>query len=136
MPGYRSSSEEELDQAGDDLANTSYPFLAKVTADPYVSIEQLLSKKLQSLRSKPALSLPNIHLRRFQLCEDRHKLLIKQELYIALEIKIGFGSIASGLDHVNSVIRLPLEYGIGRVLGKVDHLNPSVRTNQVTASIT
>ncbi|GKC26691.1 hypothetical protein Tco_1033985, partial [Tanacetum coccineum] len=56
MPGYRPSSKEEFDQAGDDLANASYPFLVKLTVDPYASMEQLLSKKPQSLRSNPALS--------------------------------------------------------------------------------
>ncbi|GJT92530.1 reverse transcriptase domain-containing protein [Tanacetum coccineum] len=56
MPGYHSSSKEEFDRAGDGLANASYPFLAEVTADPYASVEQLLLKKPQSLRSKPALS--------------------------------------------------------------------------------
>ncbi|GJR42607.1 hypothetical protein Tco_1310710 [Tanacetum coccineum] len=45
MPGYRSSSKEEFDLADDSLANASYPFLAEVTADPYASVEQLLSKK-------------------------------------------------------------------------------------------
>ncbi|GJV24051.1 hypothetical protein Tco_1376746 [Tanacetum coccineum] len=33
MPGYRSSLKEEFDRAIDGLANTSYPFLAEVTAD-------------------------------------------------------------------------------------------------------
>ncbi|GKG05648.1 hypothetical protein Tco_0325734, partial [Tanacetum coccineum] len=51
MCGYRSSSKEEFDRDGDGLANASYPFLAEVTADPYASVEQLLSKKLRSLRS-------------------------------------------------------------------------------------
>ncbi|GKC36725.1 hypothetical protein Tco_1049109, partial [Tanacetum coccineum] len=35
MSGYRSSSKEEFDRAGDGLANASYPFLAEVTADPH-----------------------------------------------------------------------------------------------------
>ncbi|GJW44982.1 hypothetical protein Tco_0073781 [Tanacetum coccineum] len=56
MPGYRSSLKEEFDRAGDGLANASYPFLAEVTADLYAFIEQLLLKKPQFLRSKPALS--------------------------------------------------------------------------------
>ncbi|GJZ16445.1 hypothetical protein Tco_0552122 [Tanacetum coccineum] len=39
MLGYRSSSKEEFDQAGDGLANASYPFLAEVIADPYAFVE-------------------------------------------------------------------------------------------------
>ncbi|GKB10701.1 hypothetical protein Tco_0844624 [Tanacetum coccineum] len=48
------SSKQEYDQAGDDLANASYPFLFKYVNDPCASLEQLLSKKLDSLRSKPS----------------------------------------------------------------------------------
>ncbi|GKB38627.1 hypothetical protein Tco_0883569 [Tanacetum coccineum] len=55
MSGYRSSSKEEFDKAGDGLANASYPFLAEVTANSYASVEQLLSKKPQSLRLIPNL---------------------------------------------------------------------------------
>nr|GEU34304.1 hypothetical protein [Tanacetum cinerariifolium] len=51
-PGYRPSSNKEYDRAGNDLADASYPFLAELTVDPYASVEQLLSKKPQSLRSK------------------------------------------------------------------------------------
>ncbi|GKA37192.1 hypothetical protein Tco_0723757, partial [Tanacetum coccineum] len=51
--GYHPSSKQEYDQARDDLANTSYPFLSKFVNDPYASLEQLLSKKLESLHSKP-----------------------------------------------------------------------------------
>ncbi|GJS73890.1 hypothetical protein Tco_0706731 [Tanacetum coccineum] len=54
MAGYRPSSKQEYDQAGDDLANASYPFLFKYVNDPYASLEQLLSKKPESLRSKPS----------------------------------------------------------------------------------
>ncbi|GKA79824.1 hypothetical protein Tco_0786420 [Tanacetum coccineum] len=56
MLGYRPSSKEEFDRAGDDLANASYPFLVELTMDPYALMEQLLSNKPQSLRSNPALS--------------------------------------------------------------------------------
>ncbi|GJY04252.1 MAK10-like protein [Tanacetum coccineum] len=59
MPGYRSSSKEEFDRASDGLANASYPFPAEVTVDPYASVDKLLSKKLQSLHSKPASSCSN-----------------------------------------------------------------------------
>nr|GEX39925.1 hypothetical protein [Tanacetum cinerariifolium] len=52
MAGYRPSSKQKYDQAGDDLANASYPFLSKYVNDPYASLEQLLSKKPESLRSK------------------------------------------------------------------------------------
>ncbi|GJS88574.1 hypothetical protein Tco_0771210 [Tanacetum coccineum] len=50
MSGYRPSSKEEYDQAGDALANASYPFLAEYVANPYASLEQLLSKKPSLLR--------------------------------------------------------------------------------------
>ncbi|GJT35973.1 hypothetical protein Tco_0926392 [Tanacetum coccineum] len=56
MLGYRPSSKEEFDRAGDDLANASYPFLVELTIDPYALMEQLLSNKPQSLHSNPALS--------------------------------------------------------------------------------
>nr|GEV89601.1 hypothetical protein [Tanacetum cinerariifolium] len=35
MPGYRPSSKKEFDQAGENLATSSYPFLVKATVDPY-----------------------------------------------------------------------------------------------------
>ncbi|GKA17881.1 hypothetical protein Tco_0697718 [Tanacetum coccineum] len=54
ISGYRSSSKKEFDQAGDNLATTSYPSIAEATADPYASLEKLLSKKPKSLRTKPA----------------------------------------------------------------------------------
>ncbi|GJT58406.1 hypothetical protein Tco_1001939, partial [Tanacetum coccineum] len=54
MAGYRLSSKQEYNQAGDDLANALYPFLFKYVNDPYASLEQLLSKKPESLRSKPS----------------------------------------------------------------------------------
>ncbi|GJR88127.1 hypothetical protein Tco_0212138 [Tanacetum coccineum] len=38
MSGYYSSSKEEFDQAGDGLANSSYPFLTEVTANPYMHL--------------------------------------------------------------------------------------------------
>nr|GEW11867.1 hypothetical protein [Tanacetum cinerariifolium] len=52
MPGYHPSSKEDYDRAGNDLADASYPFLAELTANPHASVEQLLSKKPQSLQSK------------------------------------------------------------------------------------
>nr|GEU46739.1 reverse transcriptase domain-containing protein [Tanacetum cinerariifolium] len=42
MLGYRPSSKEEYDRAGDDMANASYPFLIELTADLYAFMEQLL----------------------------------------------------------------------------------------------
>ncbi|GJV55565.1 hypothetical protein Tco_1456570 [Tanacetum coccineum] len=63
MSGYRPSSKEEYDRAGDALANVSYPFLVEYVVNPYASLEQLLSKKPPSLRpilfesrSKPSSS--------------------------------------------------------------------------------
>nr|GEW81336.1 hypothetical protein [Tanacetum cinerariifolium] len=50
MSGYRPLSKEEYDQAGDALANASYPFLAEYVVNPYASVEQLLSKKPLTLR--------------------------------------------------------------------------------------
>ncbi|GJS65155.1 hypothetical protein Tco_0679719, partial [Tanacetum coccineum] len=49
MSGYRPSSKEENDQAGDALENALYPFLAEYVVNPYASLEQLLSKKPPSL---------------------------------------------------------------------------------------
>ncbi|GJR46669.1 hypothetical protein Tco_1314772 [Tanacetum coccineum] len=49
MPGYRPLSKKEFDQAGDNLATFSYPFLAEVTVDLYAPLEVLLSKKPKSL---------------------------------------------------------------------------------------
>ncbi|GJR47752.1 hypothetical protein Tco_1315855 [Tanacetum coccineum] len=80
MAGYRPSSKQEYDQAGDDLANASYPFLSKYVNDPYASLEQLLSKKPESLRSKPSranvfdfeglMRVPSSPLRRFILLDN------------------------------------------------------------------
>ncbi|GKD22643.1 hypothetical protein Tco_1224346 [Tanacetum coccineum] len=39
MAAYRPSSKQKYDQAGDDLANASYPFLPKYVNDPYASLE-------------------------------------------------------------------------------------------------
>nr|GEU59867.1 putative ribonuclease H-like domain-containing protein [Tanacetum cinerariifolium] len=39
MSGYRPSSKEEYDQAGDVLENASYPFLAEYVVNPYASLE-------------------------------------------------------------------------------------------------
>nr|GEW88234.1 reverse transcriptase domain-containing protein [Tanacetum cinerariifolium] len=50
MDGYRPSSKQKYDQHGDDLTNASYPFLFKYVNDPYAFLEQLLSKKPESLR--------------------------------------------------------------------------------------
>ncbi|GKC40027.1 hypothetical protein Tco_1052411, partial [Tanacetum coccineum] len=48
MHCYRSSSQKEFDQAGDDLATASYPFISKASSDSYASLEELLSKKPRS----------------------------------------------------------------------------------------
>ncbi|GKE87642.1 hypothetical protein Tco_1565117 [Tanacetum coccineum] len=42
MPGYRPLSKKEFDQAGDNLATTSYPFLVEVVVDPYTPLKVLL----------------------------------------------------------------------------------------------
>ncbi|GKD50282.1 hypothetical protein Tco_1279258 [Tanacetum coccineum] len=55
MPGYRPLSKKE-DQAGDNLATASYPFLMEAIVNPYAPLEVLLSKKPKSLRTKPAPS--------------------------------------------------------------------------------
>ncbi|GKD43617.1 hypothetical protein Tco_1268262 [Tanacetum coccineum] len=39
MVGYRPSSKQEYNQAGDDLVNASYPFLFKYVNDPYAYLE-------------------------------------------------------------------------------------------------
>ncbi|GKE03969.1 hypothetical protein Tco_1395987, partial [Tanacetum coccineum] len=50
---------DEYDQAREDMANASYPFLSEFTSNPYASVEQLLSMKPRSLRSSKApLNLP------------------------------------------------------------------------------
>ncbi|GJS36633.1 hypothetical protein Tco_0535015 [Tanacetum coccineum] len=49
MCSYRPSLKEEYDRAGNDFLNASYPFLAELTADPHTFVEQLLSKKPQTL---------------------------------------------------------------------------------------
>ncbi|GKD34979.1 hypothetical protein Tco_1250488 [Tanacetum coccineum] len=50
MSGYRPSSKEEYDQAGDALANASYPFLAEYVVNPYASLEPLIVEKPPSQR--------------------------------------------------------------------------------------
>nr|GEV38087.1 hypothetical protein [Tanacetum cinerariifolium] len=71
MSGYRPSSKEEFDRAGDDLANASYPFLVELTVDPYAFMEQFLSKKPLSLR----LNLSSSHSKplssKLCICEGR-----------------------------------------------------------------
>ncbi|GJR35459.1 hypothetical protein Tco_1211143 [Tanacetum coccineum] len=56
MPNYHPFSKKVFDQASDDLAAASYPFLAKATIDPYTPLEVLLSNKPKSLCVKSALS--------------------------------------------------------------------------------
>ncbi|GJV13038.1 hypothetical protein Tco_1354579 [Tanacetum coccineum] len=53
--GRSTSFKEGFNQASDDLATASYPFIVEATADPYASLEKLLSKKPKSLRTKPAV---------------------------------------------------------------------------------
>ncbi|GJT69507.1 hypothetical protein Tco_1028793 [Tanacetum coccineum] len=53
VKGYRSSYKQEHTKAGNDLATATFPFLTDVAADPYASVEVLLSKKPQILQ-RPA----------------------------------------------------------------------------------
>ncbi|GJZ63189.1 probable manganese-transporting ATPase PDR2 [Tanacetum coccineum] len=56
MPGHRPFLKKEFDQAGDNVATASYPFLAEAIANPYTPLEVLLSKNPRSIRSKSAPS--------------------------------------------------------------------------------
>ncbi|GJX27958.1 hypothetical protein Tco_0236037, partial [Tanacetum coccineum] len=56
MPGHRPFLKKEFDQAGDNVATASYPFLAEAIANPYAPLEVLLSKNPRSIRSKSAPS--------------------------------------------------------------------------------
>ncbi|GJT36295.1 hypothetical protein Tco_0926714 [Tanacetum coccineum] len=51
---------EEYDQAGDALANASYPFLAEYVVNPYASLERLLSKKPPGFDQALSGSRPNL----------------------------------------------------------------------------
>ncbi|GKC68041.1 hypothetical protein Tco_1100639 [Tanacetum coccineum] len=78
----RCAAFEEYDRAGNDLADASYPFLAELTDDPYASVEQLLSKKPQSLQS-------NIFLQRL-----RRDAVIKGEFEKIKDVKVEDVSLA------------------------------------------
>ncbi|GJZ13535.1 hypothetical protein Tco_0548765, partial [Tanacetum coccineum] len=56
MPGYGPFSKIEFDQASDNVATASYPFLTEATTNLYASSEVLLSKRPMSLHSKSAPS--------------------------------------------------------------------------------
>nr|GEW32212.1 hypothetical protein [Tanacetum cinerariifolium] len=43
--GYRPSSKEEYDRAGNDLADASYPFLVELATDPHAFVDLLLLNK-------------------------------------------------------------------------------------------
>ncbi|GJY29005.1 hypothetical protein Tco_0404772 [Tanacetum coccineum] len=49
VKGYRPSYKKEHTKAGNDLANTIFPFSSEVIADPSALVEALLSKKPKSL---------------------------------------------------------------------------------------
>ncbi|GKC07902.1 hypothetical protein Tco_0999512 [Tanacetum coccineum] len=51
-----------------------------------------------------------------------HKQLLSWFRWISFyyRVTLGFGSIASGLDQVNLVIRLPIEHGISRIMVSLD----------------
>ncbi|GJS26004.1 hypothetical protein Tco_0486624 [Tanacetum coccineum] len=55
VKGYRSSYKKEHNQAGNDLAITTFPWLLEFVADPSTPVEVLLSKKPPSIQ-KPAPS--------------------------------------------------------------------------------
>ncbi|GKA76306.1 hypothetical protein Tco_0782767 [Tanacetum coccineum] len=50
VKGYRPSYKKEHDQAGNDLATTTFPWLSKFVADPSAPVEVILSKKPPSLQ--------------------------------------------------------------------------------------
>ncbi|GKC73055.1 hypothetical protein Tco_1118938 [Tanacetum coccineum] len=55
VKGYRSSHKKEHNQAGNDLATMTFPWLSEFIADPLAPVEVLLSKKPPSIQ-KPAPS--------------------------------------------------------------------------------
>nr|GEU42206.1 retrovirus-related Pol polyprotein from transposon TNT 1-94 [Tanacetum cinerariifolium] len=56
IPNYRPFSKKEFDQAGDNVATASYPFLTETNTNPYAPLDILLYKKPKSLRVKSAPS--------------------------------------------------------------------------------
>nr|GEX53694.1 hypothetical protein [Tanacetum cinerariifolium] len=52
MSDHRPLLKREFNQAGDNLATASYPFLEEAIVDPYALLEVLLSENPKSLRSK------------------------------------------------------------------------------------
>ncbi|GJT54851.1 hypothetical protein Tco_0989905 [Tanacetum coccineum] len=63
VKGYRSSYKKDHNQASNDLATTTFPWLDEFVADPSAPIEALLSKKLPSLQrlapSRTQVPLPS-----------------------------------------------------------------------------
>ncbi|GKD16164.1 hypothetical protein Tco_1205322 [Tanacetum coccineum] len=55
VKGYRPSYKKEHDQAGNDLATTTFPWLSEFVADPLAPVEVLSSKKPPSIQ-RPAPS--------------------------------------------------------------------------------
>nr|GEU72097.1 hypothetical protein [Tanacetum cinerariifolium] len=53
VKGYKSSYKQEHTRGGNELATSTFPFLAEVVADPHASVEALLSKKPRVLQ-RPA----------------------------------------------------------------------------------
>nr|GEX14049.1 hypothetical protein [Tanacetum cinerariifolium] len=67
VKGYRSTYNKEYIKAGNDLANSTFPFLSEIVADPSAPIKVLLLKKPQSLQRHaplrtlmPAPSAPSL----------------------------------------------------------------------------
>ncbi|GJS43334.1 hypothetical protein Tco_0568377 [Tanacetum coccineum] len=75
MPNYHPFSKKVFDQASDDLAAASYPFLAKATIDPYTPLEVLLSNKPKSLCVKAALSHSQL--------KSKPSVGLKKEMYLS-----------------------------------------------------
>ncbi|GKF22645.1 hypothetical protein Tco_0074967, partial [Tanacetum coccineum] len=58
MPGYRPSSKEEYDRAGNDLADSSYPFLAELTVDLRASVEEATVTSIEAFIFKGFVEMP------------------------------------------------------------------------------
>ncbi|GKC32845.1 hypothetical protein Tco_1040139 [Tanacetum coccineum] len=59
VKGYKASYKQEHTKVGNGLANTTFPFLFEVVADPHAPIKALLSKNPQILQ-RPALTRTHV----------------------------------------------------------------------------
>ncbi|GJZ43189.1 hypothetical protein Tco_0590444 [Tanacetum coccineum] len=62
MPGYRPSSKEEYDRAGNDWADASYPFLAELIADLRASVEEAAVTSIEAFVFKGFVKMPYVGL--------------------------------------------------------------------------